>query len=63
MPGEIANVFGAGGITEVGSITNPIQLVKTAAFNPDNYIITLIEGTLTVTPRTITHTTYDLTIS
>jgi uncharacterized repeat protein (TIGR01451 family) len=62
VPGEIANVFGAGGITEVGSITNPIQLVKTAAFNPDNYIITLIEGTLTVTPRTITHKKYDLTI-
>ena len=62
VPGEIANVFGAGGITEVGSITNHIQLVKTAAFNPDNYIITLIEGTLTVTPRTITHKKYDLTI-
>ena len=62
VPGEIANVFGAGGITEVGSITNHVQLVKTAAFNPDNYIITLIEGTLTVTPRTITHKKYDLTI-
>lgn len=51
VEGEVSNIRAAGSVTTVaeGEVTNAIDFDKKDAFNPDNYVITMNEGKLSIT--------------
>ncbi len=49
VEGEVSDLKATGTITKVGSVKNTIEYTKEKKFKEDNYLITVDEGTLTVT--------------
>ena len=55
VTGEVTSVKATGSVTNVseGEVTNAITYDTASSFNPDNYIITKEEGTLSIAPQSI----------
>jgi uncharacterized repeat protein (TIGR02543 family) len=50
--GEISDLKAAGSITKIGSVVNAIEYTGNSSFKEENYLITLNEGTLSITANT-----------